>query len=336
MPGDPDDLPPAPDLAAGRRHAARTRLPQPPATRPRRLLASLPLLLLALALAALALLLRPPPPAVWVTLRADDRAPAGGRWHCTATLQTSATGFLGVDLHDAGDAAVGCLGVGPTHRLQPGANEYQFAVPLPAAARGEVFAVLVLSTDGSWLHRTQVAVSAPLPVGAPRGATDLPVHAQPHERPAEDRPVLPLRAAVALPWLAAALLLLRRRRRGAAIACALVAAVELAAAAPLLAAALRALWQRQLLYGSRRLPQVVGTGLVLCGCAGGAGWALGRRGPAAPIAAAVCLYLAVAGAGLLSLHEVDRLLTWRGLLLPLGALLRMAAGLLALLAARRR
>jgi hypothetical protein len=311
---------------------------------------ALPACILLAAVSAALLLLRSPPPAGWVTLVGKDAATAGAPWTATVTLQPPFQGsWLGVDLHgaDAGDRWLGCVGSAAAQRIDPATPTFQFTVPVAAdPAISKVWAVIVLSTAADWDSRTMMAASATIPVrqgAAAAAARSLAVHAMVYEPPTEDAASLRVRAVVAAVWLAAAVLYWRRRGDGSrwplllGSACVGIAAFELSGAGPRVLDTVRELVQQHHLYEQRRLLQALASVAVLLGSA--AFTALGlRRARAVPALAiaGIGLYAAVALLGMLSLHEADHLLTARVLSLPVGKVLRLGAGLLALAAALGR
>lgn len=303
-------------------------------------------LALGLALLAAWLLLRGPARADWLEVAGEGAAVPGLAWTATVRLQPPFAGrWLSVDLHgvDGEGRGLGCVGSAPPQPVGDGTRALHFAVPLrrvPTLAA--VHALAVLSQSGDWDDRTEVAISTPIAVrdqAAPAALQDLSMRELLQEAPVEDAASLRVRIVVASVWAAAALLfwLQRRGSRWAlllALGCGLLAGFELSGAGPRVLDKARELVQQHHLYDQRRLLQRIASVLAVLGSAGIAALVLRhRRGAPALAIAAICLYVAVALLGMFSLHEADRLLTARVLSLPVGKVLRLSAGLLALAAA---
>jgi hypothetical protein len=245
---------------------------------------------------------------------------------------------------DGRDQWLGCVGSASAQRIESAPQTLTFTVPLrddPAVAK--VWALVVLSAAGDWGSQTMLARSEPITVrggATPAAIGPLALHDL-VSQPKIEESGIGSRAIVASVWLAASLLFWRRQRshdgRSTVVLAAIclgLAAFELSGVGPRLQAAARAFVQHQHLYDQRRLAQRIASVTVLLVCAAVTVWFLRRRRhvPAFAIAG-IGLYAAVALLGMLSLHEADRLLGERVLLLPLGDVLRLGAALLTLVAA---
>lgn len=274
------------------------------------------------------LVFRAAPEAAWLRVEAPAAVVAGAPFVATVTLLEPADGaFLDVDLHAtrASDAPVRVVAAGTTQAVAGGQRTFRFALVLrdrPDVAR--VHAIVFLSRTGRWDDAFRVARSDTLAVvrGTPR-AEDLvaqPLKVRdPHDAPAVDVASAPLvRIAIAALWLGTAFVAARGRRRlpggsaagGFIVLCLALAAWEAFAAGTWIAEHVRPLARAAGLYDERRVAQQLAT-VALAGAVGLLAVVALRRSrvwPPGLAIAGIAVYVVVALADMLSLHEIDRLL----------------------------
>lgn len=271
---------------------------------------------LGLLLAAAAWLgaLWPRAEAGWLRVEAPARALAGRTLPMRVTLSEppGAGGWLAVDLHAVSSRRepLGFVAAAAPRPLAPATRSYDFEAIVPAGGDlGAVEVVVFLSSSGRWEDRSRAAATAAIPVVGTGAASELvPVPAyEPEPGVAAVPPAsLPLRAALAAPWLLAAFAM-RRRSGGLALACAAAGIWELTALGAVLGAEVRALALEHRVYYERRMWQqwasvAVGIGAVALAAVG-----LPGRATHASLRAALWVYAGIALTQLLSLHELDRL-----------------------------
>jgi hypothetical protein len=315
----------------------------------------IPAIVAAIVAVVAFLVFRGEPEAAWLRVEAPAVIVAGEPFVATVTLLEPADGaLLDVDLHasEAGEGPVRVVAAGAPRAVAGGQRTFRFALvlrePIDVA---RVHAIVFLSRSGQWGDAFRVARSESLAVvrGTPRAedlvARPLRVH-DPHGAAAIGFATAPLvRTAIAALWLGAALVAARTWRRatpgaaagGFVVACLALAAWEALAAGPWLSDHARPLARAAGLYDGRRIAQQMGT-IALAGGIGVLALIALRRAQWLPglALAGIALYAVVALAGMLSLHEVDRLLAsgigpW-----PLADVLRLAGAGAAVVAAARR
>jgi len=307
----------------------------------------LPVAILVVAAGLAVLILHDEPPATWLTVRAPAGVHVDQPFIATVTLLDPVDGtFLDFDLHgqDARHRSLRRIAAGTSAPVSSARHEYAFVLTLgdrPDLDR--VHAVIYLSRTGSWSDRFRVAHSEVLSVvrAAPgamatQGAAVPLVVREQIEDPAIDVPNPPaVRLLGLLLWGGAAVgagFAWRRvpPPRGwplVALAFAALAAWEVTAASVALADLARHVAQANDVYEARRGFQQIATAtaLVLLGVVAAVGIRRSRRPIPAFALAGIGLYAVVALAGMLSLHEVDRVLAWAVGPWPLAAVLRLGA-----------
>lgn len=298
--------------------------------------ALLPLGLLLLIAAIGSGLLRTERSATWLHAEAPPHAIAGQTLPIRVTLAmpTSKT-HLGVDLHWATSRREprGFLSTSPARPVDRREAIYTFELPVPPRDDlGYVSAILFESSSGRWEDRTRVAQTALIPIrtsGAPGSAERIPVYELESEVVASAASSPTLRLAIAVLWLLCAIVLGRRRPYAGAgwlaVACAAAAIWELSNAELSLARLARAAALEYRLYYERFWLQEAATIAILVAAAALLG-SLFLRSPARRLRllrAALWLYAAVSLAGLVSLHEADRLLALPVLSVPLAQVAKL-------------
>ncbi len=307
----------------------------------------LPAAILVLVTGLAVLVLRDEPPATWLTARAPAAAQADQAFIATVTLLDPMNGtYLNFDLHgqDTRHRPLRCVAAGTSVPVSSARREYTFALTTrDQAGLDRVHAVIYLSRTGSWSDRLRVARSESFPVvragpGETAGTGDpipLVVHEQVSD-PAIDVPNPPaVRLLGFLLWGAAAVgagFVWRRvpPPRGWPLLTLVVAATavwEVTATGTALASLARHAAQANDVYEMRRGFQQIATAtaLGLLGVIAAVGMRRSRRPLPALALAGLGLYAVVALAGMLSLHEVDRVLAWSVGPWPLAAVLRLGA-----------
>ncbi len=273
----------------------------------------------------------------------------------TVTLLEPADGaYLDVDLHgkDARQRSLGFVAAGRTQAVLGGQRTFSFTLVLrerPDVAR--VYAIVYLSPFGQWSDAFRVARSDSFDVirGTPGAAAvvvrPLAVHDQKEDPAIEVADPAFLRTAIAALWLGAGGFAARALRRSAPptaaglfiVLCGVLAAWEALAAGTWIADQARSLSRAAGLYEERRIVQQVTT-VALASVFGLLAWVGLRRSrrqvPGFAIAG-MALYAAASLAGMLSLHEVDRLLATKIGPWPFAGLLRLAGACAAAAGAAR-
>lgn len=312
-------------------------------------------IVVALVVAVAVFVFRNEPEAAWLRVDASAAVRAGEPFVVTVTLLEPADGaFLGVDLHATGasDRHVRVVAAGTSQAVGGGQRTFRFAlVPREPFDVARVHAIVFLSRSGPWSDAFRVARSESLAVvrGTPRTqdrvARPLRVHDQ-DGTAATDVATAPLvRTAIAALWLGAAFVAGRTWRKATpgtaaavfVVVCLALAAWEGLAAGAWLSDHARPLARAAGLYDGRRIVQQLAT-IALAGGIGVLALVALRRAqwPPGLALAGIALYAVVALAGMLSLHEVDRLLASAVGPWPLADVLRLAGAATAAAAAAGR
>jgi len=282
------------------------------------------------------------PPAPWLRVDAPGAMSVGRPFVATVTLLEPLDGlFLNFDLHglDARRNPLHCVVAGPSEAVVAGKSTYAFTLVLserPDVDR--VHAVVFLSRTGRWGDMVRVARSESFPVV--RGASDhasgrvapLAVY-DPAKEPVIDVPNPPAaRALIALIWLVGAVTAGVTWRRTPAsrtapalvVLCIFLVFWEGMAAGAWIEAASRAAARSSGVYQLRQTFQQFATLVVVL--AVGVGAAVGlrrrRRSMSTLILSGLALYGAVTVAGMLSFHEIDRVLAFSCGGAPMAVVLR--------------
>lgn len=291
---------------------------------------ALPIVILVFAAAAAALIWRDEPRSDWLTVSGSAKAVMGEAIDLAVVLREPlSAGFLHVDLHgyDARDVALRCVAAGAPLAVTAAQVPYSFRLHIPERedlVRARL--VIYLSRSGKWKDHTRVSVSESFEIGrgTQRGTggpdqSAIVVRDQFSEPVVETRVPSGIRAGVATIWLIAAALAFQVWRRGS----------RANRSAPLLAILLLAiaLWefgtwgtgmtdtfrhaaQAEGLYSQRRGFQQAATAVVTLLVGSLAAVFIRRTREQVPGATVfgVSVFIVVAVAELLSLHEVDRFL----------------------------
>ena len=290
--------------------------------------------------------LRPRPVSTWIRVETPPHAIPGKGFPVRVTLDAPVgNAQLAVDLHWLGSrsTARGFLAGSPPQRVDGRRDTYTFELPVYARTDlGQVQVILFLSPTGSWEDRIEAAATAPIPV-QPHGTLepfatisvyDVRDESVPHSAPS---PVL--RALIAVLWLLSSIALWRRgaRLRWLAAACLLWALWELSTLETFIPQIARAAALEHELYAERFWAQQWSTLAFLAGVLAWLAFTL-RRSPlhrTDGIAAAIGLYAGISLSSLVSLHEIDRILSVTILSIPSAQVAKLSVAVAVLFLASR-
>jgi hypothetical protein len=296
---------------------------------------------------------RPPPAATWLEAAAPAAAGTGQPFPARIRILRRPPGIphgpLVVSVHLHGRSVWGAWNYVIEAESQPMAlgRWLYFDVPVPADADlYKAFLLVFLSPSGEWADRVYYMRSRifrvhPGELGTPEGMQPLKFFDRGPVNPAARVDSEPARLAISVGWLACALAWWRRMRpayRAASLLAALALAAsvsEILSAGSALAGAVRSLVIAHGWYALRYGYQQILTFAILF--LGGAlvilGWQRIRATPLRLGVAGLGLYAAVTLAALVSMHEMDAVLSTPLLSVPLLQILQLAAVSLALLGA---
>lgn len=286
--------------------------------------------------------LRPQPMATWIRVETPPHAILGKGFPVRVTLDAPVrSAQLAVDLHWLGShsTARGFLAGSPPQRVDTRQGAYTFELPVDARTDlGQVQVILFLSPSGRWEDRIESATTAPIPV-EPHGTLEpfasTPAYEVRSESIPASTPSPVLRISTAVLWLLSSFALWRRgarpvrdrlenvellgaRLRWLAAACLLAAIWELSTLETFLPQIARAAALEHDLYAKRFWAQRWITLVFLTGVLAWLAFAL-RRSPlhwTDLVAAALGLYAGISLSSLVSLHEIDRILSVTILSIP--------------------
>jgi hypothetical protein len=316
-------------------------------------------ILAGLGVAGLALwwAVRPGPTSDWVRVEAAASPRVGSPWQLRVTLGSwQEAGLAGVDLHWSTTRREprGLLVSHPAFWVPASGAVYEPAlVPGEAAELGYVRVIVYTGPTGRWADRVRAATTNPIPI---RRAADGGGHDRWRELPAYDlepdpshppQPLAPLGWLIGLVWLAAAVRTsagLGNRSRNAGwrwrwllLGCLLVAGWEGLGMEAWLGNAARSLaWEERLYH--RRSPFQLALTVAALGALASLGVRIWQRpdpdGSRGLFLAQAAHWVLVA-VGLVSLHRLDRWANASWLGIPVMQSLKLAVGVVALLAAPR-
>jgi hypothetical protein len=257
-----------------------------------------------------------------------------------------------VDLHWLGSrsTAHGFLVGSPPQRVDARQEAYSFELPVDARSDlGQVQGIIFLSPTGSWEDRIEAATTAPIavqPHGTLEPFTRIPVYDVRHESVPQSAPSPVLRASIAVLWLLSSIALWRRsarlgrdrleparspsvRLRWLAAACLLAALWELSSLETFISQIARAGALEHDLYAERFWAQ---QWITLAFLAGVLAWlAFTLRGSPLRrtdvIAAALGLYAGISLSSLVSLHEIDSILSATILSIPAAQVAKLSVAI---------
>lgn len=306
--------------------------------------------------------LRPQLTATWIRVDVPRHAIVGRGFPVRVTLDVPMESvLLVVDLHALGsrDTARGFLAGSAPQRVDSRQESYSFE--LPVAARNDldqVQVILYLSPSGLWEDRIAAATTGPIPVqtgGALEPMAGTPVYEVRRESVRGAIPSPTLRVSIALLWLLSTTVLWRRgarpgrdrlervasrgvRLRWLAAACLLAALWELSSLETFIPQIARVAAAERDLYAERFWAQRWITLAFLAGVLAWFAFAL-RASPlhwTNGVAAALGLYAGIALSSLVSLHEIDRLLSVAILSIPSAQIAKLVVAIAVLVLTCRR
>jgi len=307
--------------------------------------------------------LRPRPMATWLRVETPSHAILDKGFPVRVTLDAPVrSAQLAVDLHWLGSrsTARGFLVGSPPQRVDARQEPYTFELPVDTRPDlGQVQIILFLSPTGRWEDRIESATTAPIPV-QPHGTlgpvASTPAYAVRSESFPPSAPSPALRISIAVLWLLSSIALWRRgarpglgrdwlepvgsrgvRLRWLAAACLLAALWELSTLETFLPQIARAAALEHDLYAERFWTQ---QWITLAFLAGVLAWlAITLRGSPLHrkdvIAAALGLYAGISLSSVVSLHEIDRILSVTILSIPSAQVAKLFVAIAVLVLASR-
>jgi hypothetical protein len=308
----------------------------------------LPFGVLALGCTAAVAVFRDAPRADWIALSAPSVLTIGQRYTVTLTLSDPRGGdYLVADLHglDSHRRSLGVIRPGHAEAVSPLNRTYTFSFVVNGRPRlKSVHVVAYLSPSGHWHDHRRVARSEPIDLvhgyTAPSKAIDLGIYDHVSAPEILVPNPFPLRLAIALLWgFAAGLAGLSwwrspYPRNWPVLVIVLLgcACWEFTSVGSRLSDVAREIAQHAGFYEERRLPQEIATAFAVVVLSAGAAAALIRsqRHVPAAVIMGVSLFAVVGTAGMLSLHDVDRVLATDFGAIALAPAIRLLAPCLAI------
>lgn len=285
--------------------------------------------------------------AKWLHVETSRFAVKGDEFRVRVTLETPEPGlYLGADIHGMNGEKKSYGYISGSRQVPVTADKkvYDLSIPVPLTADPFfIFAVIVLSRDGTWGGRISAADTGPIPVktgGGGDGLTEL-VHQktrdialQPYTAKTES---IPAAIVIAITWLAAAAWAISTRQPFSssvfAAAAVISSAWEVLNCSTAAGNILRLAAQGTGLYSGRHIPQQILSSVIILGLAVSAVYIInsGRRLRTVLPWICVAVYWGISSLQVLSLHEADTLLSADIAGIHAGQLLKLAAAVVCLL-----
>lgn len=283
--------------------------------------------------------------AEWLTVETPSYAVPGGNFIVKVELKNPEPGLrLGVDLHhlNKNKESLGCLSVSRSVEITDNKNSYEFYIPVPAKRELTfIFPVVILSRDGSWSGRVKSAESEPVPIQLSEKVPDRIILTQmkTHDTGEKVFQFIPesdtLRFMTAVLWGVLAVMLLFKRNIHHSAVLALNAAVsavwEWVGISTAIAIYLRGVALHTGSYGLRREPQQILTIIIILACTAVILYLFSvlHKPHITIILICLAIFWSISLLSILSLHEIDRILTLTIAGIQTGQLLRLASAALA-------
>jgi len=284
----------------------------------------------------------------WLSVETSSYAVPGINFTVKVKLKNPEPGLmLGVDLHRMDDKknSHGCFSVSRPLVVKDNETLYEFSLPVPGDKDTSfIFPVIILSRDGSWSGRVKSAESEPVPV---QSAEQIPsqiilVQKKTRDNGEKTLQLIPesdlLRFITASLWVFLVVMLLIRRNLHHSPSLILAAAVsalwESFNSSTAITFYLRGIAIYSGAYGLRREPQQFFSILLILTCAAVIIYLIHAISKSYISVILICLsiFWSISLLRILSLHEIDRLLTMTIAGIQTGQLLRLAAAVLSIAA----
>lgn len=280
----------------------------------------------------------------WLCVETPSYAVPGINFIVKVKLKNPEPGLmLGVDLHRMNDKkdSLGCFSVSRSSEVKDNKTVYDFSIPVPRDKDASyIFPVIILSRDGSWPGRVKAAENEPVPV---RLSEQIPARIILEQRKTRDTgekvtQFIPesdtLCFITAALWGVLAMMLLIKRNLHLSPVLPLAAAVsavwEGLSSSTVIAVYLRGIALHSGAYSLRREPQQFLTIIIILSCTAVIIYLFYAIHKSHLKVLLICLtgFWSISLLRILSLHEIDRLLTLIIAGIQTGQLLRLAAAAL--------
>jgi hypothetical protein len=282
--------------------------------------------------------------AEWLAVETPSHAVPGNNFKVKIELKKPEPGLkLGVDLHHMNNKkeSLGCLSVSRSIEVTDNKTLYEFTLPVPVNREySYIFPVITLSKDGSWAGRIKAAESEPIPI-------ILQQHSQSdkalNKRRTYDIGINPERTLpesdilcflTASLWVLSAIMLFIRREKHGSVLLPLTATAaavwEIFDSGTVIVNALRNISLQSEVYNFRRMPQQFLTIIIILACSAVIIYMIYNLNKSYMAILVMCLILfwSISLLRILSLHEIDRLLTVTIAGIQTGQLIRLSSAAL--------